>query len=480
MEQKIKQYMLEQEMVVPKETIYVACSGGADSVCLLLLLHRLEAQLQFQLEVLHVEHGIRGEESRRDQIFVENLCQTLSIPLQVKQVDVPAFAQKEKIGLEEAARILRYRAFLEMSGGHGKIALAHHAEDNAETILFQLARGSGLAGLLGMQPVRRDGAVTYIRPLLLANRREIEQYLTEQGQNYCSDGTNADDFYSRNRIRHHILPELEKINSQAVLHINQSAARLREIYAFLESETDKAFVESACFEEDELRLDAKKLALTPDAIRTEVLRKALFLVSGHKKDILSEHIDGVSKLIDKQSGKRINLPYGVEAYRQFETICLRKEKKAVEREVFLEVTGDELASCKEDRESREINLPGGEKFIFHIYGRTSKKDEIIKKTYTKQLDYDKIKNGFSIRKRMPGDFLTVDSEGHRKKLKKYLIDEKIPMHKRSELFLLAQGSEVIWIIGGRINENYKVTEDTDCILEITYNGGKSDGFYREA
>ena len=219
-----------------KELLIAAVSGGADSVCLLLVLNELKDRMNFELETIHVEHGIRGEESCRDARFVESLCRRLSISCHVEQVDVPAYSRETGMGTEEAARVLRYQAFSRYAlERNGKIVLAHHMEDNAETVLFQMLRGSSLNGMCGMSASREDEAgVTYIRPLLEIRRGEIEAYLESAGQMYCTDSTNLETEYHRNYLRKEILPRLAEINSAAVPHISRTAASLGEVRDFLQ------------------------------------------------------------------------------------------------------------------------------------------------------------------------------------------------------------------------------------------------------
>ena len=212
---RTKEYILENKMIKNHSTVLVALSGGADSVCLLLLLNEIKRQctdeLDFALEAVHVEHGIRGAESREDARFASDLCERLNIPCHVHSVDVPQYAASHGLGLEEAARILRYEAFekevarilryevfeeeagrypcetayaADKKQGNSRqavVAVAHHMEDNAETVLFQMLRGSGAKGLSGMHPVSVKNGVTYIRPLLSATRAQIEEYLKENG-----------------------------------------------------------------------------------------------------------------------------------------------------------------------------------------------------------------------------------------------------------------------------------------------------------
>ena len=226
--------MLRLHMAPSGVRIVAGVSGGADSVCLLLVLHSLSRQMGFELEAVHVEHGIRGQESIRDAEFTEALCAEIAVPCTRYEVNVPEYAKKQHLGFEEAARKLRYDAFFrraeeirQTTGKQAVIALAHHREDNAETVLFRLLRGSGLRGLCGIRPVLRYRDYVVIRPLLETGRGEIESYLSKRGKTYCRDSTNEDEAYSRNRLRRRILPENRRsASAQATLRQSSTRARI--------------------------------------------------------------------------------------------------------------------------------------------------------------------------------------------------------------------------------------------------------------
>ena len=197
----VQKTVTQMHMIEKGDCVLIGVSGGADSVCLLLLLNELKESIGYSLEAVHVEHGIRGEESVHDERFVQALCEEKNIPLHIIRVDVPSYASENGVGLEEAARVLRYDAFAKLARGKkAKVALAHHMDDNAETILFQMLRGSSINGLCGMQPIRIDEkGVVYIRPFLRIRRSEIERELNKRLQVYCVDSTNSQIRYSRLR-----------------------------------------------------------------------------------------------------------------------------------------------------------------------------------------------------------------------------------------------------------------------------------------
>ena len=470
----------KREKIVEAEDVVLAgVSGGADSVCLLLLLEQFQKQVDFTLEAVHVEHGIRGEHSRSDAAFVEELCEKHGIVCHTFSVDVPDFAKQHGIGLEEAARILRYDSYKkaakaarrEFPGKKIKLALAHHAEDNAETILFQMVRGSGIDGLCGMNRRREEDDYELIRPLLAQSRADIEAFLRDCGQTYCTDETNLDTVYSRNRIRHQVLPELKQINEQAVAHINQSAVFLQEMRDFLDTEADGIWEMCVLEKEDGIQLYWGVWENCHEVVQSEVIRRAVAQVAGSKKDITKKHVESVKKLYFSQVGRRVELPYQVVAERNYRGIFLRKEtgKKTAEQDFFLEIAKEKLQQVFKG-EPLELKVPGGS-VVFRGWNADGEIAEIDKKSYTKWLNYDKIKCGLQIRTRAAGDYLTVDDAGHTKKLKEYLINEKVPREMRDAMLLLTEDSHVVWAVGQRISADYKINANTEKILEVHFFGG---------
>ena len=328
----------KEKIVEDGDIVLAGVSGGADSVCLLLMLEQLQKKTDFLLEAVHVEHGIRGEESRKDAAFVKNLCQDHGIRCHIFSVEVPFL---RFLPLSYNSHILKC-ALLPPSQDHVspqiqelpekkiRLALAHHAEDNAETVLFQMVRGSGLDGLCGMSRRRDEGIYELIRPLLAQPREEIEEFLKECGQSYCTDETNLDTEYSRNRIRHQVLPELKQINGQAVAHINQSAAFLQEMRDFLNEEAEHI----------------REMYVVSHALY--MFSCDIFFRSCHLSDRLMENL----------------------------------------QKVF-------------DGETLELEVPGG-RVRFCGLSPDGKIGEIDKKSYTKWLNYDKIKVGLQIRTRTAG------------------------------------------------------------------------------
>lgn len=453
---RVIDYIRQQGLIEKGDRVAAGLSGGADSVCLLFVLKNLCEELDFSLSAIHVNHGIRGEEAERDEEFVKNLCDQLAIPLGIYRADVRGMAKKEKLSLEEAGRKARYEAFDAYAGEHKttKIALAHHKNDLAETMLYHLARGTGLAGLAGIRPVR--GMV--IRPLLCMNREEIEHYLKERHIKYVTDSTNACFDYTRNRIRHGIVASLtENVNSRAVEHMAQTAQTVCDAEDYLAAQAEKSMSRCATTEEDGV-LFRDTFRREPAILQMYMLRAGIKKTADTLRDIARPHLLAVCSLFEKEVGKEVTLPGGIVAQRTYDGVRLGKMQEKREK------TSD---CCR-------LLIPGRQKLgeIEIICEIEANKGQIIpQKTYTKWLDYDTIKDSLDFRTRKQGDYLVVNHEGGRKKLKDYLIDEKVPKNKRDELCLLAAGSDILWVLGYRISEKYKIRSETKEILKIQVLGG---------
>lgn len=456
---KVSGFMKQHQMASAGCQIIAGVSGGADSICLLLLLLELREVFGYEVSVVHVEHGIRGEAALRDAEFVRYFCRERGIECHICHCNVPEYAHAHRMSEEEAGRHLRYAAFRREKennpGREVKIAVAHHLGDNAETMLFHLARGTGIRGLLAIAPVNGD----IIRPLLCVGRAEIEAYLAQRGQDFCEDATNGLDVYSRNRIRHQALPVLHQVNSRAQEHMYETACQLREMDDYLEVQCQEAAQQ--CLRKTETgQIEVKKEPFVRQHpfIQREVLHRQIGMLAGSSKDFTRVHIESVAELFGRQNGRQVQLPHGIRAERVYEGIRIWQERNAGQK-----------------KSGTATGTTGKKQFTFRLIEvKSDQMLQISKKKYTKCFDYDKIKNGFCVRNRQPGDYLVVDASGSRQKLKKYLVNEKIPAAERERLLLLADGCHIMWIVGYRISSYYKVDGHTRNILEVTFYGGRED------
>ncbi len=449
----------------------VGVSGGADSVCLLSVLLHLREEFNIKLICAHVNHMFR-ETAVRDEEYVQSLCDKWDIPCHIKRVDVAKVAEMKKISFEEAGREVRYAFFKELKETYeaDKIAVAHNKGDCAETVLFHLFRGSHLKGLGGISPVNGD----IIRPLLDVERTEIEAYLVFQNIAWQNDETNETVDYARNYIRHEILTAADKMHPGVVERIADTAFGLQQVEDYMESQTQEAF-ERCCRPQDGgIFISDVKLRKEHPAIISRLLYFVLEKESKSAKDLGKAHVREVTELFSLQAGRKISLPGNVYAYRTAEGILVRKE------------------DCTEDAKSEvvttisllsKVDLNAGKEVTFELdgLGYISAKllsdcdlKNIPQKTYTKWFDYDKITRCVVFRKRIEGDYLVIDDKGSRKKLKEYFIQEKIPAYKRDEVWVLADDNHIMWVPGYRISSFYKVSEETERVLELTI-GGKENG-----
>ena len=457
--QKTAEYMKQQNMVAEGEKVVLGLSGGMDSVCLFHVLRTLG----YDLEAVHVNHGIRGMEADRDEVFVKALCKQYAVPFHSFYFDIPAISKEKHLSEEEAGRLVRRQVFEEVakSLGGAKIALAHHGNDRAETFLFHLSRGTGVKGLGTMKPVE----ASYIRPLLWAGRKEIENYVQQQGYDFVEDSTNDSVDYTRNKIRHEILPLLEGINPKSRMHICSAAEKLSAVSAFIDREAEKLCRLSVVFFEKEIQILKFAFRQGDEVLRVPVLQKCVEYLTGSLANITEEHWNKILELFEMQTGKEVQLPYHLSAVRTYEGIRIffREEQKAFEP---VEITGEGVYEF--GGITAQVSIEDWDEWkTFPI------------KSYTKCFDYDKISENVFLRTRETGDYLEINKDHGRKSLQDYLVNEKVPKEKRDQMVVVADGSHILWVVGKRISEYYKVTKETKRVLTVQIYGGKENEFYSE-
>lgn len=480
-------------MIAAGDKIIAGVSGGADSLCLLYLLLEYAKRVPLSLGVVHVNHGIRRE-AKEDAEYVEELCRREGLPFFLTEARVQELAEREKCSPEDAGRRVRYAAFYRAAEtmGAGKIAVAHNSNDNAETMLFHLFRGSGMKGICGIASVR--GKI--IRPVLCLERSEVEAYLKQRGVVWRLDSTNEEDDYSRNRIRHHILPYAEReIFSGAVERMARTAELLQETEDYLQTQTLEALkrclrgagerwglllsaleadAESRreygprCNEGLSIRLDVEKFLEFHPALRKRMLLMLLKGFSPTGKDILQVHVRDALSLFAREGNRSVCLPFGILARRQYGEVVLERGA-AGETVGKTEQCGREYILKPENLLAPVVyDLEKAGKIEFSVFFLQNC-HEVPKNQYTKWFDYDRIEGPLAIRSRRAGDYLTIaKGEGGiaHKSLKNYMVTEKIPRGQRDEMFLVAEGSHVLWLIGQRISEYYKVSGNTKRILQV--------------
>ena len=457
LENQVRKTIQNHNMVVSGDSVLIAVSGGADSVALLLCLHRIAPELNLSLSIAHLNHCIRGREGDADEDFVRRLSADLQIPFHSETAEVKRKAEATGQNLEELARQTRYD-FLHTTArrvGARRIAVGHTMNDQAETILFRFIRGSGAEGLSSIHPVV-EGIV--IRPLLECSRESVLEYLKHRGASFREDSTNMDVRYARNRIRLELRPYLEEhFNPQLVSTLAREAALAREAWSFIESEAKRAFESLDCRSRDGIMLNLCGLLELHPALQKEVLRQALKECSGTLRGVTYSHLEGILRLCSEGcSGDQVQLPHGCTALRQFNTLLLMTHPPPRIRSFAyrLEVPG-------------ECHVPeAGVIFrarIFHAPDMRTRKENRSIQAF---LEPSALPRFLAIRSREPGD--RYGGQGHRK-VKKMMIDGKIPYLRRTGMPLVVAGNDVIWIPGFRPASQYEARpESLKCVLvEVT-------------
>ncbi len=422
--------------------VCVALSGGVDSVCLLHSFKEQAGKFGIALSALHVEHGIRGEESIRDMEFCRKLCEDWGVPLKIVRANVPALVKERKENLENVARSVRYEAFRSLleSGEADLVATAHHADDVAETILFRLARGTGVSG---MKAIAEYGGI--VRPLLSCTRAEILAYASEKNLPHVEDSTNGDENFTRNYIRKTVLPAFGKIHGNAAKHLVEFASLAAEEDAFLQTLAESKIVRLAGEERVPVDLPDVLFARACLACMRQYTRG-----DGYTRANLEE----IARLKTLQSGKKASLPLSDEkgravyAFREGNEIVFAKEEQdeggGSEEMPFVAAAG--RYAFPSPFEVRELLQEGAENFV-----------SFQKKLY---VDLDAFPAGCTVRARREGDMITP-YHAPRKTLKKFLTDRKISSRQAKRIPVIAKGNEVYVVVGVEIADSVQITTTTE-------------------
>lgn len=450
---KIGQTILDNALIEPGSRVVAGLSGGADSTALVQVLFELAPELGFEICCAHYNHGIRAYGAANDEEFVRDFCSARSIPLLVERADVPSFAVTKGLSIETAARLMRYD-FLARAMKHfdaQRIAVAHHMDDNAESVLLHLIRGSGLKGLTGMSYVRGD----IIRPLLDIRRSEIENFLKERGIPYCTDETNLIPEGSRNIVRLEIMPLIRKLNPAAVETIAGCAELLGQDESFLAEQAEAALNKI----KTQKGYDREAFSRLPLPIKSRAVRIALHR-SGAEADIERVHVEKIMELLEKQSGAALDVPHA-RVRLSFEDIIFENKDKTVDNSNNF---GFSTVFSLRNDERGELKTPFGS-----FAARMVSPDEERKKGgFSAYLDYDRLEFPLIVRTRRDGDrFFPANSVGNRK-LKDYFIAKKLDAAERDSVPLVISGGKIAFVAGYGIGESFKITENTRRVLLIEY------------
>ena len=437
---KFYETAISHSMFTGVDKVVVGFSGGADSVCLLHLLHRFQNEFSYSLTAVHVNHGIRGDEAKRDADFAESFCEENGIPFRLVEIECVKLAEESKVSLEEAGRKARYEAFNELCDKSSKIATAHNQNDNAETLLFNLSRGSSLKGACGIPYVRSN----IVRPILDCSREEIEGYCRENCLSFVTDSTNLSDDYSRNKIRHNVLPVMNELNSDSLNKITQFCNDCADIESFLDAYSSNQLNKATISEN---YYDAAAISALEKAVATRVL---------------------------------------ISAFKNFSPITLERHQVLSLYQLLsnggrLQIKGDIFAEVKQgklrffyltnDFKTDSVdNLEIPFEVLFNNYTIKCELTDCSKKinrlSLDNLIDFDKINGKLSLRSRECGDKITLRKRNVTKSLKKLFCEENIPLELRDSIPVLCDESGVVWVYGFGVNKRCEVTSNSDNIISV--------------
>ncbi|OWZ83266.1 tRNA lysidine(34) synthetase TilS [Natranaerobius trueperi] len=475
MKRRIKKFITVNELIRKDDNVVVGVSGGPDSVALLHVLYVLSKELLCNIYIAHLNHGFREKSAQEDALFVRNLAKQYKLPIVEEKWDVTKYIKENKLSSQQGARIKRYQFFEYVAEklGANKIALAHHKDDQVETFLLRLLRGTGTQGLSGI-PVKRflTEEIEIIRPLLNVTKEEIIDYLNKLNLTFQTDPTNEETNYQRNKIRHEVVPLLTNINPQLPERIFETMEILEEEDNYLDKKAQNKFNDALIDSEETvvaLKVSELVSALKPILRRTLIkgVRLALNLIGAHNKhDVTKHHIDLLLETVESgNTGKYISLPGKLSAFLDVTTygktlkikpLSHIKTEDMIQKNLIL--NGWTYWPLTDEWIYAEI------KDISEFNGNNDNiKNKNQKKAY---LDYECINSALIIRSRKPGDRLIPLGMTNNKKLKDFLIDNKVPKAYRDKLPLVTLDDQVLWVVGYRINHKFRVTSKTKKILYL--------------
>jgi len=469
--------ILNNGLIEKGEHIVIGLSGGPDSVCLFHILCQLRREMDIHLHGVHINHGLRPGAADEDQNYAEALCAEYQVPCHSFSFDVNRIAGEAGISSEDAGRQVRYRSFFEVAeritaetGGSVKIAVAQNMNDQAETILMRILRGTGTDGLCGIEYLRTEkGKGVIIRPLLDVSREEIEAYCRENCLNPQIDLTNLEPIYTRNKIRLELLPYLSKnFNSNIVMALNRLSKIAKEDKDYFGQRVDEIIAAHVVFgEKEQATIPLDILRREHPAIRHRIIMR-IFESIGLPKDITASHLEQADRLLrEGKTSSVTDFAAGFAIGISYDTVEFYKKmgKKNIDFEYKINMEGI--------TEISELNAVLGVKILRRQDWEDleGKEKKFTKGSSTCRLDFDKMKeSGYDpvLRTRRQGDYIVPLGMQGRKKIQDFFVDEKYSREERARTPILCLGSEVVWVAGSRINEKYKVGDHTERIILLEY------------
>lgn len=447
MNRKVLDTIKQYDMLCKGYNVMCAVSGGADSMAMLVLMRELAYTLHISVSAAHLNHSLRGPESDRDENFVRNFCADNEVPFYCERIDVKEEAIKCKKGIEETARELRYaffeRARLELRAD--VVATAHTANDNFETMLLNLVRGTGILGLCGIPPRR----ARIIRPLLRVERQEVLNYLQKKGIGYVTDSSNLSNEYSRNKIRNNVVPQLFELNPTVFLSARVAADALTADADFILAEAKKIAVQGSVLENG-LSINTKRLTDSHPAVAGRAIRLLFEQLAGSSGELTFLHVSDVLRLCaGNHPSKKVSLPGSITAARRYSELILSK-------------------NGNDKREIKEISLISPGKYDIYDtdycveYKKMDKNLKIYNLSHTFLIDCGKINGCLVVRSRKEGDTLALSGR-RTKTLKKLFIEEKIPIDKRDLVPVIADETRVVAVYGFGVDRFFETKDPENAV-----------------
>lgn len=447
--ERVYEYIKENNMLSYGDRVIVGVSGGADSICLLHMLCALRKRLGLTVEVVHINHCIRGKAADEDEKYVCEMAKLLECKMHTRSYQVEKMACELGKSVEEMGRELRYRAFEEIAG-KDKIAVAHNMNDNCETMLMRFFRGTGLKGLGGILPERDN----IIRPLLCLKRTEIERYCTENRLEYRLDSTNLVNDYTRNRIRLDIIPEIEKFfNGSITDTMYRTAEIMRSEEEYIAKQAKKAY-ESCLVKKNTVSVE--RLMSYPEVIRRRIIRLGFIDFSIDLHDISFDMVQAVLSLCNKPNGKTIELVHGLRARREYDNIRFYKEDSF--EDYCYELIEDKPVTIKEIGLTAVITAKNSE--------WDKKNEKLIKFSYTNGLKYDILKNVLLIRNYRSGDKIYQRGINGHKSVKKLFAELKLDGREKKRVPMLICNNEAVCVCGYRTSDLFKADNENEAVLYL--------------
>ncbi|MEN8192793.1 MAG: tRNA lysidine(34) synthetase TilS [Bacteroidota bacterium] len=447
-EQHIIKFIAENELIISGDKLLIALSGGADSVFALTFFNKYKSKYNIEISAIHVNHSMRGSESDADDEFCKSLCQKLNIEFYSEKVDVPTIAKKEKLSIEEAARNIRYELFnkyLKISNSN-KIVTAHNLDDNTETVLLNLFRGTGLKGLSGI-PVKRDNIV---RPFLTVSKNEIVEYLNNKGITFVFDSTNAENDFKRNYLRNEIIPKVrDHINEGVDKNILRLSQLVKSSEQVIDKVVEEKFAKYVSFFKSKIKI-LKAIRNEDSFVRGEIIRKCI--QKNFSADIDYENFQSIEKLFDQQVGNRTDLSKNIEAISERDFLIIREKINTIDEEFEYKLHFDS-------------NIKIGTKYVGCEFVNINEA-EFVDTTDIEYIDADNLPEPFVLRKWKTSDRFNPIGLNGTKKVSDFLTDCKVPNIERENQLVLLNQDKIIWVVGLRLDESVKITEKTKKVLKL--------------